>query len=188
VQLDVQDLRQHYASLADEALLALNRSELTPMAQQCYDEEIAQRRLDQDEVAESTFHDDPEIEPDWVTDAACACSFGPQEVQDLEQACEILEDAGVPCHVSVRQDQGQTGAYDVHEVMVPAPLHLLAISVLDKEMFNPRLGAEWKAHLEELSDEDFNALNPDDLTAGFIDRAERLKRAYREEQARRDGQ
>ena len=43
MQLKIEDLRRHYASLSDEALRAINRTELVEIAQQCYDQELAQR-------------------------------------------------------------------------------------------------------------------------------------------------
>ena len=72
-------------------------------------------------------------------------------------------------------------------MLVPGGFHLSATSILDKEFFNPRLEAEWRSHLQELSDEDFDALKLEDLTAGLMDRVDRLTRAYTEEQERRNG-
>ena len=42
--LDPEYLRHHYASLSDEALLELDRSELVETAQKCYDEELIRRK------------------------------------------------------------------------------------------------------------------------------------------------
>ena len=42
---DPAALRRHYASLPDEVLLDMDRAELTPLAQQVYDEELASRHL-----------------------------------------------------------------------------------------------------------------------------------------------
>jgi hypothetical protein len=69
--------------------------------------------------------------------------------------------------------------------MVPGALNLKAVSILDRDFFNPELAAEWKTHLETLSDEDFRALNLDDITAGVADRLERLTKAYKDELSRR---
>jgi len=38
-------LRRHYALLSDEALVAVDRSELVDVAKQVYDQELSQRRL-----------------------------------------------------------------------------------------------------------------------------------------------
>lgn len=43
MKLNIDDLRRHYASLSDEALRAINRTELVEIARECYDQELAQR-------------------------------------------------------------------------------------------------------------------------------------------------
>jgi len=52
VQINIEDLRQHYASLSDEGLLEIDRDELTAVAQTCYDEELEQRNLTSPESTE----------------------------------------------------------------------------------------------------------------------------------------
>lgn len=192
MQPDPKDLRRHYASLSDEALLELNRDDLTPVAQGCYDEELASRRLSasDDEAsgdqASAVNAAAAEVEADWLESAASACSFGPQDTADLDQACGILETADIPYQISPRdQEDSQGQRYQIQEVMVPSPWLLLALSVLDKEMFNERQEADWRGHLEELSDEDFATIHIEDLTAGMLDRVERLKRVYSDELERR---
>jgi hypothetical protein len=46
--------------------------------------------------------------------------------------------------------------------------------------------ADWRNHLQTLSDEDLRALKPEDFCGALLDRAERLKRAYLEEVASRE--
>jgi hypothetical protein len=189
LQPDPKDLRRHYASLSDEALLDLNRDDLTPVAQHCFDEELASRRLATAGDEASDLDDaggGVKIESDWLESAACACSFGPQDTEDLGQACGVLENAEVPYQVNSRDMEDSQGQpYQMQDVMVPAPWLLLALSVLDKELFNERQEADWRAHLEELSEEDFATIRLEDLTAGMLDRVERLKRVYADEIARR---
>jgi hypothetical protein len=48
--IDPESLREHYAALSDEALMALNRGELTEFARAFYDEEIERRGLTKDEA------------------------------------------------------------------------------------------------------------------------------------------
>ena len=43
MQLSIENLRRHYASLSDEALREIDRSELVEAARACYDHELAQR-------------------------------------------------------------------------------------------------------------------------------------------------
>jgi hypothetical protein len=187
VQLDPKDLRRHYSSLSDEALLDINRDDLTAVAQSCYDEEVASRQLvSAGEAATASDDAEIQIESDWLESAAVACSFGPQDTADLEQACGILENADVPYQINARDEQDSQGQpYQIQDVMVPAPLQLLALSALDQEMFNERHEADWRAHLGNLSDDDFATVHIEDLTAGMLDRVERLKRVYADELARR---
>jgi hypothetical protein len=70
-------------------------------------------------------------------------------------------------------------------VMVPGALSLKASSVLDRDMFNEELEETWRTHFDHLSDEELRALRPDELCAGLLDRATRLKRAYEEAVAQR---
>jgi hypothetical protein len=45
MELDPEYLRQHYASLSDEALLAVDRTELVELANMIVDEEVSRRDL-----------------------------------------------------------------------------------------------------------------------------------------------
>ena len=43
MKINIEDLRRHYASLSDQALRAIDRTELVEIARGCYDQELAQR-------------------------------------------------------------------------------------------------------------------------------------------------
>ena len=200
MQPDSEELRRYYAALSDDALLELERGDLTEIAQSCYDSELAKRRLDGGPEVPDIRHDDPydeaaavdgdhEAGPDWLEDAACACSFESSpgnDAPDLDEARGILEAAGIPCHAVSRDldPKGSRHQYS-YNLMVPAALNLQAVSILDKDFFNPRLEAEWRTHFEALSEEELRALHLEDLTAGMLDRVERLTSAYNDELARR---
>lgn len=190
-QPDLKDLRRHYAGLSDEGLLAMDRASLTETAQQCFDDEVAKRGLELADGEDAASHGGGEPEPDWIEDAASACSFdsypGNDATPDVEEAETIFEAAEIPCYVKITELEGGNlpqPAYR-YDLLVPGGLILQATSALDKDLFNPRQEAEWKAHFGELSDDDFHALDIEDLTAGLLDRVERLKRVYAEEQERR---
>ncbi len=209
MQVNPDDLRHYYDSLSDEALQQIDRDTLTEMAQQCYDDELVQRKLssghaesshaavtppDQEDGLETDdeYHYDAELKPDWFDEAACACSFayspGDVSTDDAKRARAVLLAAGIPCHVAEQKIAKALYAPEVqyvYAVMVPGVLNLAAISVLDKEIFNPKVEADWKVHLETLSDEDLRALNSETICAGLLDRMNRLKQAYDQEIARR---
>jgi hypothetical protein len=46
--------------------------------------------------------------------------------------------------------------------------------------------AEWRSQLQAFSDEELRALDPEDFWGALLDRAERMKRAYLDEVARRN--
>ncbi len=195
---DPAALRRHYASLPDEVLLDMDRAELTQLAQQVYDDELASRHLSTgtgaqesagpEQPAEKTDDElDWSADPDWLSEAACACAF--DNAAEMDEAREILEKAEILCHARLLPrdtSPGQPPRFD-YELMVPSALNLRAISVLDKELFNPPVEAQWRAHFEVLADQDFSALRLEDLTAGLQDRIARLTAAFNDERMRRWG-
>ncbi len=199
MQIDLDDLREHYRSLTDDELLEIEQADLTEAAQQCYDDEITRRGLadhesaapgPESEEAPHAFEED--ADPDWMTDAAIACSYtgypGGNAASDADHALDVLQNAGIPCQISVAEqdpDNVDGPKFPEFRVMVPGALNLKATSVLDKEIFNVGLEAEWRSHFEALTDAQLRALTPDVICAGLADRIARLKRAYNEELARR---
>jgi hypothetical protein len=214
MQLDPEYLRQHYDSLSDEALLAVDRNELVEMAQKILDEEVARRDLAPRRVTRRThapqsipMQPDPtdvgaELDggpagagntPSWLEDAAEAYSFadlpGTPRAADAENARDVLEAAGIPCCLDLAEISPEKSVAPEPtrrwRIMVPGKLNLRATSVLEREIFNLEFEADWKSHLETLSDEDLRAMNPQVAFCGLFDRVERGNRVYDEEIARR---
>jgi hypothetical protein len=204
LKIDTDYLRQHYAELSDEALLDIDRSELVEAARGCYDEEVARRRAwgktgaaaeakQAPEAAEEQGEPDDGAEPKWLESAACACSYVQTPSHSAEMsasnAVAALQAAGIPCQVVARtMTEGEDELErELYSVMVPGGRNLEAVSVLDRDLFNPELETEWRSHLEALSDAELHALDPELICAGFLDRAARLKKVYTDELARRAG-
>ena len=196
MQITLESLRQLYQSLSDEELLAVERNELTEAAQKCFDAEVEKRGLaevqESDEEALQGTIFTAGVEPDWMEDAACACSFtshpGGSAASDADKAQAALQGAGIPCHISAMEVEPPPGDAPVqHEyrVMVPGGLNLEAASTLDKEVFNPQLEGDWRTHFSSMTDEELGALNLDVICAGLADRIARLKRAYNDEISQR---
>jgi hypothetical protein len=197
MKLNVEDLRRHYASLSDEALREIDRSELVETARACYDHEMAQR--EPGKVIRSTARDERHeagIEealdhagdtPDWAADAACVLSFASLTGRTgAEDARVVLENAGVPCYLElcdVEPDDPQPLQTE-YRVMVPSGLSMRATSVLDKEIYNEKTEAGWRAHFEALPDEELFG-KKEILLGGLLDRVARISKAYDEEVARR---
>jgi hypothetical protein len=126
MQLDPEYLRQHYASLSDEGLLAIDRADLVEAARMIFDLEAGRRKLlprrDQpqgpptlpnqaDPPGEEAEIDEPELDgempgteekPDWLEDAAEVYSYAVQttwaNAPHAVEARDALEAAGVPCY------------------------------------------------------------------------------------------
>jgi hypothetical protein len=180
--------------LSDEALVAVDRSELVKAAQQVYDQELRSRRLTRQSGGDKAGESDGvrEPKPGWLHDAACAASFfsapGSNSAPDASTAREVLEASGIPCYIDTQEvDSSGAGPRPQYELrlLVPAKLNLEAVSLLDKEIYNEQIEADYRSHFEQLSDEELREVKPDVLLAGLSDRIERLTRAYNEELARR---
>jgi len=195
-EFNPENLRKQYASLNDDALLAIDRSELVEAAQKCLDAEMAARGL-RSPVSRKAGNtgdlanevgDEEEIEnqdePDWLPDAASAASFtvypGGDAAIQLDAARHALKSAGIPCYAAVRKDAGPPVS-TFYELMIPGAFSLTAQSVLDRDVYNPQLEEEWRNHFETMSDDDFRTLDLASMTAGWQDRVERLTRAYEDE-------
>jgi len=198
VQIDPENLRRHYSSLSDEELLALNRDDLIEMAQMCWDEEVERRGLDEqresdaasdDEAGDTKASFEGNVDARWLDEAVCACSFvGGLRGSPASDAVKVLDDAGIPCEVTAVEISSALDRHPAeyeYRVMVPAPLNLKARSILDKEIFNPQLEADWRLHFQSLTDRELGELNPSVICSGLVDRISRLKRAYNDEVTRR---
>ncbi len=195
---DPKYLREHYASLSDGALQAIDRADLVETAQQCYDDEVARRRAARSENAE--VDDEPLSEPlsdgekpDWLNDASEVFSRvdrpGALPADDIAAARDALDAEGIPCYLDLAElpqaEESPEGPTHIWRVLVPGNLNLRAASVLDRDIFNADFEAQWKAHLETLSDDEVLEMNPEVVFCGLFDRVERVNRAYDDEIARR---
>jgi hypothetical protein len=201
-----EQLRKHYASLSDDELLAMNRDDLTDVAVEVYDLEMKRRALtpvEEEEPIEedhslrlSSAESNGETEEyDSGGDKFVAGSFidsrGNSSAADAEDARRALQAANIPCELEVQDIPAHTTYTEsqvAYHIVVPAEFTLQATSVLDKEVFNPKIAEEWETHLSGLTDNQLHALNVDSICAGLLDRAERLRKAYTDEIRRRQPQ
>ncbi|MGB6946037.1 MAG: hypothetical protein WBE37_26795 [Bryobacteraceae bacterium] len=213
---DSQYLREHYASLSDDALLAIKRADLVETAQKCYDDELGRRNLasrggrrreagrlplpapvealDENPELDQELDDEPaEDEPDWLDDAAEVLSRtdlpGAAPAEDMANAQEVLEAAGIPCYLDLYEipEDNNPSPPPTHiwRLRVPGNLNLRATSILERDVFNQEFEAQWKTHLETLSDEELRGMKPEVAFCGLFDRVERVTTAYAEEIRRR---
>jgi hypothetical protein len=202
MQLDTEYLRRHYASLSDEELHAMDRADLVEAAQRIYDEEVRARKLSAppqsasrppyqpEEDVEAGAPSGDDAEPGWLEDAAEAfsryVSRGTDPTPDTVDACDALQAARIPCHLEMCEEAAQDGEVQYRwRVLVPGKLVHRAIGVLDRDIFNAEFEAQWRAHLEMLSDPELRVMEPQYAFCGLYDRIERINRAYDEELKRR---
>jgi hypothetical protein len=216
MRIDPEDLRRHYESLSDEGLLDIDRSDLAPVAQGIYDQEIARRGLDQrpeQEQEEEPYHRPSPVfkrgenwdfasglgadtgdgpPPPWLEDAACPWSAYIQPSVDyIGTGAEVqtaLREAGIPNRIVVKPPEPEPPSTprSLYCVMVPGDLGTRACSVVERKVFNRMAVAEWRSQLQAFSDEELRALTPEDFWGALLDRAESMKRAYLDEIARRN--
>jgi hypothetical protein len=194
VEINPEQLRQYYARLSDEALLELDRKDLTDIARQFYDVEVASRKLF-DTPAESIVverkPDGYPVDPEWMNDAVCVfsqpTSRGSDGAVEAAGAREALEKARIPCNLtSAHVDEESSPAYDESRVMVPARYVLEATVILDRDLFNADFESRWRAHFAELTNPELRAIDINQLFSAYVDRIERVKRAYAEEMRSRN--
>lgn len=194
MKLDTEFLRQHYAAMSDEELQSVERDDLVGAAQQIFDEEVASRESAEPEAAPARRGMAPqnqEIEQDWLEDAAEAySSYARPGTTDPSEgsvdARDALEAAGIPAHLDLQEDAEQEPQMRYRwRVLVPGKLIHRAASVLDRDIFNAEFEAQWRTHLELLSDEELRVMDPQYAFCGLYDRLERINRAYDEELERR---
>jgi hypothetical protein len=190
--IDADQLRQRYESLSEDELIDLDRNLLTEIAQKCYDQEIKRRGISLPIAGPE--ENGPKSAVKKNDETFVACSFTDlyrwpdhPASRSAEEARNALEAAGIPCRIDpVRvQPEPDLSPYNEYRVVIPDACMLRAMSVLDKQVFNPRQEADWKTHLQSLSDDQLAQLNVDDICAGLVDRAARLRKAYVDEQRRR---
>ncbi|MEO5922971.1 MAG: hypothetical protein ABIR70_04005 [Bryobacteraceae bacterium] len=184
MELDLEQLRRQYAELTDEALLEIDASDLVDAAQQCYQAELRQRGIRTGQVASSVDGDVVVIpdqgEPEWLDTGIVVMSLEDSSIVD---ARSILNRAAIPCFVVERAAEGtRNSSYDL---LVPPGQHLLAVSILDRDYFNPRSEEDWKAEFAGLTDDELMDIDADILAVGLRDRVDRLVRAYEDELLKR---
>lgn len=195
VEIDPEKLRQHYASLSDDALLDLNRSDLTDLGRQYYDVEMASRRLRADSPSPEPVETRPvfDSEPGEASGTEYdACVFaqtirpGVDAGGDTATVMNALSNARIPCKMIQEHVEPKPSApYDEYRVMVPIRFAPEASSILDRDIIYADLESKWQAHFAELTDAELIDVDPENLFAGLVDRIERTKRAYDEELRRR---
>jgi PhnB protein len=138
MKVTAEDFRHQYADLSDEALLDVDRQELVELARECYDEELARRKLKAAAPAPAATHaPEAHAEPEEFVVAETYESHEPAKL-----ARELLRTAGIPAHLDAG---GLT-------LLVPGSTREDARAVLDSQLSDETLAlaaatcASWVRH------------------------------------------
>ena len=135
--IDPEEFRRHYASLSDEGLIEIERSELVDVARQCYDEELAQRGIQLKAGAplapeESTAHDHWTVVATYLT------------ADEANFAHAMLGGAGIPARIAANNTSSWTGTGELR-LLVPAEMLEEAEAILAGEISDEELAAQAEA-------------------------------------------
>jgi len=150
LDIDSNEIRQRFANLTDDALLAVERDQLTELAQEIYDDELDERGLltipaeDDDEAPAPN----PNLPPG--EELVHIATF--LDMNDAQMAMNLLRSADIS--VSLENEMGAAyGGIGALRLMVPASLAEQAEEILDTEISDEELAAQAEA-AGELSDDE----------------------------------
>ncbi len=142
MKADPEDFRRLYSSLNDEALLAIDRGDLVPMAQQCYDVELASRGLN---AAPEAPGEEAAAPREPGNDLVEIAAF--QNPSEASVARSLLRSAEIPCMLSSDFPLAGSGLAVLEDIKlyVPAGLVEAAHEILDHEISDEELAAQAEA-------------------------------------------
>ena len=135
----VEDFRQHFSSLSDEALLEVERGDLVDTAQSVLDEEIATRGLAVEEPAEADAV--PEASVELVPVARFAT------IDEARFAKDLLKGAGIPSYFAAELTPNRAWAdpSDALELLTTPEFKEQAQLALESEVSEEDLAAQAEA-------------------------------------------
>lgn len=141
MDVSIEDFRQHFALLSDDALLETRREDLVPKAQQCYDEELSRRGLTHASPVEAEASDEAQAAPDDPGgEPVSIATYTVAEEASLARG--LLRMASIPCHIA--NEYTGLGSFEL-QLMVPAAFVEHALEVLGAEISDEELAAQAEA-------------------------------------------
>ena len=134
MEIDPDEFRRRYAELSDEGLLSIDREELTELARQYYDAEVALRGLRSEPT--NPMEGDPE---EVLVPAATFLSLN-----EANLGRGLLQSADIPAFLENELTSAWTGAGGLR-VMVPASYLEQAKEILEAQISDEDLLAQAEA-------------------------------------------
>jgi Putative prokaryotic signal transducing protein len=155
MKADPEDFRRLYSSLNDDALLAIDRDELVPVAQECLDAEVAARGL----AAPAAEEEDATAPNHLGENLTVIASF--DNPSEASVARSLLRMAEIPCMLStdLPLTSGVLNVASEVQLYVPPEHAEQAIEILESEISDEELAAQAEAAalLEEEEAEEVEA-------------------------------
>jgi predicted component of type VI protein secretion system len=148
LDITTEDFRRHFDLLSDEALLDTKRDELTEVAQQCLDDELAKRGLHAaaEEVPEEdeSAANEPSAEEEEL---AVVATY--DDAEEADGAKALLDEAKIPSRL-VKDAADMEGTQ--MELLVPATDLFKALDTLGLHLSDEELAAQAEAAGMELDE------------------------------------
>ena len=141
MDITTEDFRRHFDLLSDEALLDTKREDLTAVAQQCLDEELAKRGLHAagEEVLKEAEPAADEPSPDQEELVVVATY---DDTEEADGAKALLDEAKIPSRL-VKDATDMEGTQ--LELLVPATALFKALDALGLHLSDEELAAQAEA-------------------------------------------
>jgi hypothetical protein len=141
LDIDPREIRQRFSELSDDALLAVERDQLTEIGQEIYDDELDERGLltepaEEDETAPAP---DPNFTQEQQVHVATFLDYN-----DAQMAVNLLRGAEIPVNLESEIGAAFSGVGALR-LMVPASLVEQAEEILDTEISDEELAAQAEA-------------------------------------------
>jgi hypothetical protein len=156
MNVTAEDLRRHYDSLSDAALLAIQKSDLTDLARACYEEECERRGFGGPAAGAQTSAASAEgvtVEPVVIQLVTVADSLAAEEAR---YARELLASAGIPSEIANPNPTAAfSNAVGDYTLQVSEEFAEHAREILGAELTEEELAAQAEAAgLEDGADEE----------------------------------
>ncbi|HXK07405.1 MAG TPA: ester cyclase [Verrucomicrobiae bacterium] len=157
MRLSAEDYRNHYRSLSDEELLAINSADLVEIARRCYDAEMARRCLEPLPPEAEPEPEGPDVPPDGRAPDEDMIQIALLTDRPSAMAAQqLLLDANVPAELATVPGTHASRAFGL---LVPASCaddarELIAVSLTGSNQLLVRrwFEQEWTPERMELSD------------------------------------
>jgi hypothetical protein len=141
LDITTEDFRRHFDLLSDEALLDTKRDDLTAVAQQCLDEEIAKRGL-QSAGEEVPSEDEPAADEPSPEEEELVVVATYDDADEADGAKALLDEAKIPSRL-VKDAADMDGTQ--LELLVPAADLFKALDALGLHLSDEELAAQAEA-------------------------------------------